>query len=69
MIYVWPFFGILGGLGAERWVECGWSWVDGGEIVGNVDFSLAIFLEFGRLSVLRGGLICGSSLGRGWVVE
>ena len=29
-LYVWPFSGILGGLGAERWVECGWSWVEGG---------------------------------------
>ena len=27
---VWPFSGILGGLGAERWVECGWSWVEVG---------------------------------------
>ena len=29
---VWPFSGILGGLGAERWVECGWSFVEGGEV-------------------------------------
>ena len=30
VVLVWPFSGIWGGLGSERWFECGWSWVEGG---------------------------------------
>ena len=54
-IFVWPFSGIWGGLGSERWLKWCRIWVEGGLPWCEGAFLFVIVVEFGEVSIPRGG--------------